>query len=482
MPLERRVSDHLALAERVAQGADGDGSGTLWQDDSGREARATLTELQNEAAYGGEINSSDYISLFRAILSRQEVRNAVDPHPDILIWGTLEARVQGADLLILAGLNEGTWPESPSPDPWLNRTLRHQAGLLLPERRIGLSAHDFQQAAAAREVWLTRSVRSDDAETVVSRWLNRLQNLLLGLPEQGGMTALSDMRARGSEWLDLARLLEEPGHTTPAPRPAPCPPVAARPHRLSVTEIKRLIRDPYAIYAKHVLNLRPLDPLMKAPDALLRGIVLHEVLETFIKQTQTDTKACTKERLMEITVSILAEKVPWAEARATWLARLERVADWFVDGEFARRMLADPVDFEAESKAELASLNFILTAKADRIDRDRNGNLHIYDYKTGAPPSRDQQTYYDKQLLLEAAMAERAGFGDLEPASVARAVFIGLGSGGKEADAPLETEPPDQVWAEFHDLIAAYLDPGTDLPSSRRAMESKREIKVITIN
>ena len=242
-----------------------------------------------------------------------------------------------------------------------------------------------------------------------------------------------------------------------------------------MTEIKRLIRDPYAIYAKHVLNLRPLDPLMKAPDALLRGIVLHEVLETFIKETQTDAKACTKERLMEITVSILAEKVPWSEARATWLARLERVADWFVDGEFARRMLADPVDFEAESKAELASLNFTLTAKADRIDRDRNGNLHIYDYKTGAPPSRDQQTYYDKQLLLEAAMAERAGFGDLEPASVARAVFIGLGSGGKEADAPLEAEPPDRVWAEFHDLIAAYLDPKTGFPS-RRAMESKRDI------
>ena len=106
---------------------------------------------------------------------------------------------------------------------------------------------------------------------------------------------------------------------------------------------------------------------------------------------------------------------------------------------------------------------------------DRNGNLHIYDYKTGAPPSKDQQTYYDKQLLLEAAMAERTGFADLDPTSVVRAVFIGLGSGGKEVDAPLDAEPASQVWAEFHDLIASYLDGDTGY-TARRAMESKRDI------
>ena len=472
--LDQRVREHLHLAERIAQGSTGEGSGVLWQDDAGRLARATSDELSLEAAHGGDFTANDYSSLFYALLSRQEVRNPVDPHPGILIWGTLEARVQGADLLILAGLNEGSWPEAPSPDPWLNRALRHQAGLLLPERRIGLSAHDFQQAIAAPEVWLTRSIRSDDAETIASRWVNRLQNLLNGLPDQGGVIALGQMKARGNRWLSLVQLLEEPGRINPAPRPAPCPPVAARPHRLSVTEIKRLIRDPYAIYCKHILGLRPLDPLMKAPDALLRGVVLHKVLERFIRETRTEVTACTKERLIDITVSVLAENVPWAEARATWLARLERVAQWFVDSEIARRTLADPIGFEVKGQALIPDLDFTLSATADRIDIDRNGNLQFYDYKTGAPPSKDQQTYFDKQLLLEAAMAERGGFDGIDPATVARAVFIGLGSGGKEVDAPLEAEPPDQVWAEFTTLIAAYLDAGTGFPA-RRAMESKRD-------
>ncbi len=473
--LDGRVTEHLNLAERIAQGSEGEGSGTLWHDDAGRVAFDTTQELLHEAPHGGDVNSSDYSSLFQAVLRKKEVRNPISPHSNILIWGTLEARVQGADVLILAGLNEGTWPETPSPDPWLNRKLRNDAGLLLPERRIGLSAHDFQQAAAAEEVWFTRSVRSEDAETVVSRWLNRLQNLLQGLPDQGGDAALKAMKARGNAWLRRAQKLEEPAEVRPAPRPAPIPPVAARPRQLSVTEIKRLIRDPYSIYAKHVLALRPLDPLMRAPDALLRGIVLHEVLEKFIRETKDNLPACTKSRLMDIAVTVLAENVPWAEARATWLARLERVAEWFVDTEAIRRALAEPVAFEVGGRVEIPELGFTLTATADRIDTDADGHLHIYDYKTGSPPSKDQQTYYDKQLLLEAVIAERAGFDGIDPANVTRAVYVGLGSGGKEVPAPLDAEPTGQIWAEFQDLIAAYLEPDATFPS-RRAMESKRDL------
>lgn len=470
--LAARIEAHITLAEKVAQGSAGEGGGTLWQKDAGQEAQKTVADLSAEAEAGGALNAADYVSLFHKTLAAREVRNPIAPHPNILIWGTLEARVQGADLLILAGLNEGSWPEAPKPDPWLNRTLRHQAGLLLPERRIGLSAHDFQQAIAAPEVWLTRSVRSDDAETVVSRWLNRIQNLLSGLPDQGGVQALDGMRARGHAWLQRVAQLEEPGYTPSEKRPSPCPPTDARPTQLSVTEIKRLIRDPYAIYARHILGLRRLDPLMKVPDALLRGTVLHEVLECFVRETLEDPTRCTRAVLMKKAVTILADSVPWAEARALWLSRLERVADWFIEHELGRRVLANPTAFEAKGKARLADLGFTLTAQADRLDLDRYGNLHIYDYKTGQPPSKKEQRAFDKQLLLEAAIAESEGFGEMGPTKVARAVFIGLGSGGREEDAPLEDEPPEKVWAEFHTLISTYMDPSKGYMSRRAPRNS----------
>ena len=472
--LETRVTTHLDLAELIADGCQPDGESELWKETAGREALKATTELRNESSFGGLLNARDYASLFHSILSRHEVRNPDKPHPHILIWGTLEARVQGADLVILAGLNEGTWPSNPDPDPWLNRTLRHQAGLLLPERRIGLSAHDFQQAISAREVWLTRSIRSDDAETVASRWMYRLTNLLNGLPDQNGPELLNDMRSRGETWLALGRAFEQPETIEPAKRPAPRPPETARPKQLSVTEIKRLIRDPYAIYAKHILKLRRLDPLMKAPDALMRGVILHSILEEFVRETIERPDQCTRDHLMHIAETVLAENVPWAAMRVTWLARLDRVAQWFVDTELARRSDATPSAFEVKGSASLSALDFRLTATADRIDQDKDGNLHIYDYKTGAPPSAQEQLYFDKQLLLEAAIAERTGFGDIAPAHVARAVFIGLASGGKEVPAPLESEPPEKIWREFEALIASYSDPKTGY-TSRRALHSKTD-------
>ncbi len=465
--LSDQVTRHLALAEAIADGSAPEKQSELWKEDAGRKAQDVVGALVEHAPFGGQIDPFDYATLFHSLLAREEVRNPDTPHPHILIWGTLEARVQGADLVILAGLNEGSWPSSPSPDPWLNRALRHQAGLLLPERRIGLSAHDFQQAVAAKEVWLTRSVRSDDAETVASRWVNRLTNLIAGLPDQGGKEALEAMRHRGAIWIQLATALETPPKIESAPRPAPCPPVDVRPRQLSVTEIKRLIRDPYAIYAKHVLRLRPLNPLMRAPDALLRGIVLHGVLEGFVRDSTDDPAKLTREFLMERAILELTRSVPWAETRATWLARLERVADWFVDTEHARRELARPTAFEAIGKIQIPSLGFTLTAGADRVDMDATGRLYIYDYKTGAAPSGPEQAHFDKQLLLEAVIAENSGFGKIAPNTVSRAVYISLASVPKEVDAPLIDEPSSKVWTEFQELISAYLDPDTGFTARR---------------
>ena len=469
LALSDHLARHLVLANRIADGSAPEKTSELWEKDPGRAAAKTVADLEEQAPYGGTLSAIDYADLFGAVLSGGEVRNPDSPHPNILIWGTLEARVQGADLVILGGLNEGSWPEMPSPDPWLNRKMRHDAGLLLPERRIGLSAHDFQQAIGAPQVWITRSIRSEDAETVASRWINRITNLLSGLPDLGGPEALQGARDRGNRWLALTKVLEQPGSTPPAPRPSPRPPVTARPRRLSVTEIKRLIRDPYAIYARHILRLRPLDPLMRAPDALLRGIVTHSVLEQFIHESRVDPNVLQAAHLTNISETILAHKVPWPDTRTLWSARIARISDWFVTTEQARRRRADPMYFEELGELRHSAVDFTLVGKADRIDMDVQGRAHIYDYKTGSPPTPAQQAIFDKQLLLEAAMVERGGFGKIGPADVAEAIYIGLGAKPSEVPAPLDKESAEQVWDRFEALIAQYFDPAQGY-TARRAM------------
>ena len=469
LPLTDWTAHLRQTAEAIAAGTEGVGSGALWEKKAGQKALSLLVSLESEAEHGGTMTARDFGDLLGALLAEDEgVTDRDAPHPQILIWGTLEARVQGADLLILGGLNEGTWPEAARPDPWLNRRLRMEAGLLLPERRIGLSAHDFQQAAAAPEVWLTRPMRSDEAETVASRWLNRLTNLLSGLPE--GKAALNQTLDKGQYWLDLAGVLDEAPFTPPARRPSPRPPVGVRPRKLSVTEIKRLIRDPYAIYAKHVLGLAPLNPITREPDALLRGIVIHEILEKYIEEIVADPTRLTTEEFLARSRALLDAEVAWPMARRLWLARLARIADGFVTSEAHRQKIARPLGFEVKARLALTPLDFTITGKADRIDRDENGALLIYDYKTGRAPSQKEQAAFDKQLLIETAIAEEGGFVDIAAAPVARAVFLSLGSSFGEVDAPIIDEPPAKVLDELRDLIGRYFNE-TQGYTSRRALQ-----------
>jgi ATP-dependent helicase/nuclease subunit B len=373
-------------------------------------------------------------------------------------------------------MNDGIWPETPAPDPWLNRVMRQKVGLLLPERRIGLSAHDYMLAVAGREVWITRSTRSDDADTVPSRWINRLTNLLDGLPDQRGPVALADMKARGDDWLAKAAIVSAPNQRVDAAkRPSPRPPVDARPKRLSVTRIKTLIRDPYAIYAEFVLRLRQLDPLTPSADAPMRGIILHAVMEQFSRAGIAPDAPDARDRLMQIAAHVLTNECPWPTVRKLWLARLDRVADWFLATEIGRQALATPTLFEEKGAVALDGLDFTLSAKADRFDVGPDGAVTIYDYKTGTVPSPKEQKFFDKQLLLEAAMVEAGSFTELGKARVEAAKYIGLGPKPAEAAAPLDETTPSAVWVEFHKLIRTWTDPARGY-SARIWMQQNKDV------
>ncbi len=472
LPLCDHVTRHIALTEALARGPEGIGAGEMWDQGAGAAAQAAIFDLQREAVHGGILTPADYNDLFNGIMARGEVREAVQGHPLIAILGPREARECRASVVILAGLNDGSWPQLPPPDPWLNRQMRQKAGLLLPERQIGLSAHDYQLAIAAPQVILTRAQRNAEAETVPSRWVNRLLNLMDGLPERRGPEALAAMRARGRVWLDLARALEEPvAAVAPAHRPAPRPPVDVRPRDLAVTGIRTLIRDPYAIYARHILRLRPLDPLRHTPDAMVRGSVLHAILERFVRDRTPETPAEARARLLLIADEVLAEDVPWPAARALWRARLDRAAGPFL----AREAASDgvPVMIETKGAVGLPAVGFTLTAKPDRIDLLPDGRLHILDYKTGAPPTQKQQSAFDKQLLLEAAMAERGAFVELGPREVARISYIGLNAAAKVETAEMTADLTAAVWDDLHRLIARYLSHDQGYAARRAVFDAR---------
>jgi double-strand break repair protein AddB len=469
-PLTR---DHVAQTERLTQGPDPQDAAHLWLKSAGEKAQEVMSSLLGAAPSAGRYSPAEYRDLILALLSREETRDPFFSHPDIMIWGTLEARVQGADLVILAGLNDGTWPAMPEPDPWLNRDMRRAAGLRLPEARIGLSAHDFQQGIAAREVWLTRATRDSEAETVPSRWLNRITNLLTGLSDEG-KAAHAAMQKRGKCWLERAQSYDTPRLGLPkAPRPAPQPPVEARPKRLSVTHIETLIRDPYAVYARHILDLRPLKPLLPEADAALRGVIIHKVLHQFIEQHKTGLPDNPESALLTLAEEVFASHIAWPATRSFWLSKLARAVPWFIQTERARRAIATPIGFEAEGFRTSAKLDFTLRGFADRVDRDATGALVLYDYKTGVLPTEKVQKNFNKQLPLLAAIGAANGFEKFPSNAVRQASYIGLGSTPGEASVEANPDELAKIWAELEELIAQYQNPDQGY-AARRAVHEDR--------
>lgn len=468
-PLTDWVAAHRTIFTRLASGPEGLDTGELWRTQSGETTRTLFESLADEAGHGGTLTAIDYSALLDTLFTGAEVREAGQSHPGVMIWGTLEARAQGADLVILGGLNEGVWPASPRPDPWFNRQMRLDAGLLLPERQIGLSAHDFQQAIGAAEVVLTRARRDAEAETIPSRWLNRLTNLIGGLPAQGGAEALTAMRARGAEWLALTEAHEADLSQIPAavarrnPRPAPAPPMSARLRDLPVTRIEALIRNPFAIYAERILRLRPLDPLAPEADARQRGTALHRIPDLYLRDHPPGTPG-SLDAFFAIAETVLAEQCPWQATRAHWLARLERVASGFVAWNAGLKTV--PVLTEEKGKMTLGAPPFTLTGKPDRIDRDSTGRLWLFDYKTGALPTKKQIEFFNKQLILLALMAEDDAFG-LGPAEVAGAMFVGLGSSFDQRDSPTGAEELARHRKGLLDLIDVYRQPGQGFTALR---------------
>ncbi len=460
-PLPERLADLIALAEALAAGPGGEGvASRLWQGREGLQLGNALRHLGDHAHLGHDLGPAEFADLLTEEMQRYASREDAITHSLVNFRGPREARTEDAPLVILAGLNEGGWPQALEPDPWLSRPMRLSAGLNLPERRIGLAAHDFQQAAGRPQVVLSRARRDAEAETIPSRWLNRLVNLLGGLKDQGGPEALAGMRARGQEWLGLGALMMQPRINLPAAqRPSPIPPAPAF-DEISVTDVSRLIRDPYAVYARRVLGLAPLPPMRAEADPARRGTVLHSIVQAFLlgRPSASDSPEKLRDLLLACTERVLNDEVPWPSARMFWHARIAGIADRLMQDEAARLGAGSaPAIVERQGRLTLPDLGVTLTARPDRIDIGPDGLAHVYDYKSGKPPTDKQIALFDKQLPLEAAMVRRGAFDAIGPAPVAGISFIQLGGEGATQAREFDEALAESTWQGFVTLIGRYL-------------------------
>ncbi len=465
-----QAAENLAATDAQA------GAGRLWSGDDGEALAAFLTELRGHGADLPPIAAGEMSGFFEALLAGQVVRPRAGAHPRLHIWGVLEARLLDADLLILGGLNEGSWPPEPAVDPWMSRPMREEIGLPSLERQIGLSAHDFMQCFCGREVVLTRSEKVGGQPTVPARWLSRL-NAVLRIKEGEPHAGLDAPR-----WGRLAAALNRADRPAAIAPPEPRPPLEARPARLSVTGIETWMRDPYAIYARHVLKLEALDPIEADPGAADRGTFVHEALDRFLKDCPEDIPDDALERLLECGERAFGDAMAQPVVRAYWWPRFRRVAVWFLDQHRARRDLIAKSFTEVTGKLDIEgpAQPFRLTAKADRIDRLRDGGFAVIDYKTGAAPkSKEVEAGLAPQLSLEAAMVHAGAFEGAAPEGPVSALEYWRLSGGDPPGTVEAVKKDPWALAEealggLEQLVARFQDPATPYLSVPRARWAPR--------
>jgi ATP-dependent helicase/nuclease subunit B len=460
---------HVAVAESLARLPDGDAAPSpLWLGEAGDAARKFFADLLDENLPKVHVPARDYPDLYRSLISGINVRPRVPVHPRLFIWGPFEARLQQTDVVVLGSLNDGTWPESSDPGPWLSRPMRGQLKLPSPEEKIGQAAHDFVTLLGAREVILTRAQKVDGVPAVPSRWLLRLQALLAGA---GARDALKPPMP----WLAWARqrdvIAQRPSIKCPEPRP----PLEVRPRKLSVSRIEKFIGNPYAIFAREILGLEPLDPLGTEPGASLRGSIIHEALSIFAKAHPFSLPNDIEQTLAGMAQGILDDYRTHPRIAAFWVPRFLRFAQWFAETEAKRREDIERVVSETSGQLvfEAPGGPFTLTARADRIDVGLMG-LVITDYKTGTPPNAKKvNSGLAPQLPLEAAIALEAGFAHV-PAGAIRTLRYIRASGGEPPGEEIDITCADVAVLAADTLnglkkhIAQFDDPLTPYRPMRR--------------
>ena len=403
------LSAHVKLAEQLATSADRSGSERLWKGDDGQDAAEAIAKLFTYGDYIGKINPIYYPALFKSFMSGFDARPRYGFHPRLDILGPIEARLQTADVVVIAGLNEGSFPRLPDADPWLSRQMRAQIGMPSKDEEIGIIAHDFTCLFSFPKVYLTRAKKEDGAPTVPSRWLFRMEAVLQSAGIDDGI-----MQA---DFLDFAEKMDMPRFDeikamTP---PRACPPVNVRPRKMSVTKIEKWMRDPYSIYAEYILGLTALKDIDYQPGAAEYGTAVHNSLEQFVGAFGKNMPENAFEELLKIGEKEFERQGIKGADLAFYLPCFERMAKWFIakQKEEVEAIKDTFCELKSEIKIPCAGGDFTLSGKVDRIDILHSKEVRIIDYKTGGvPTSKQVHRGYAPQLPLEGVMLEKSAFAE----------------------------------------------------------------------
>ena len=350
-----------------------------------------LRDMSNALNVAGiDLTLSDARAFVADALAGVSVRGAMRDGADVIVLGTIESRMQTADVVILTGLNEGMFPSRGYENAWLPRVVAEKIGLPSPNRKVSLQALDFMNLSCGKCVYWLRSGVSGGVQTTESRFISRV-------------IARRGVFNRDTEILDAVLACDDVPYR-PLDYSAPMPP--ADWSDVYVTELEHLIHNPYSFYVKHILRLRVLDDYWVGPDARDFGNLVHDVIEHAtdlhpdVLVAQMDRRALEKLGAGSVIFHF-------------WHKRFVEIAP----------VIANELTSVQNAYAEIGG-SVKIAGRNVRARADRIWDGGVMDVKTGAAPSKSQLEQGNMpQLPLEAYILQSGGF-PIRTTSLSRAPIM----------------------------------------------------------
>lgn len=396
-----------------------------------------LAQLEKDAAWLPPATLAEFSSELGRLLAAENAAAHRKAYLPVVIAGMVEARLERADVLILAGLRDGVFPKKNARPLFLAGALRERLGLPGWPAALARDAELFTRLLhGAPRVVLTWATEDGGAPALPSAFVSRLH---LVLPKQA-VTADEDR-----QWRTSAIPWEEISATEKAFRPAgevvratvPIRPLT----RLSWSALRTWRDCPYRALLERGFALRREEEVQAEFQAMDYGTLVHKTLQDWLAEDGNGYAAlvrgdgtAARQALDTVAAAYFEQGADELPQRQLWLATFQAAFGGLVQVELARFADWRPVALEKEFSLGLSDLRDWVLAEArklgidpavpelpdhagdvglrgtiDRIDlaQDGTGAFSVIDYKTGQLPSAKQVAELEEmQILLYAAAVE----------------------------------------------------------------------------
>lgn len=402
-PLHHLLRLLIRCAEALATSADEKGDARLWNGPDGAMLRDTLEEYIRAHPHF-TVTPRLLPELLRSLLADRVYRPPLSAmHPHIHMLTPMEARLLSFDMVVMAGMNQGVWPQ-PQHNAWLSASMMEALGLPTPEHFTGLAAHDVSGLLCQPQVVITRAQRDHRTPMVSSPFWQRIRHAA------GDAWNAMQLAPHYAQWRQALYQGSE-SNMQPAVDAA-CPPVSSRPTKFSATDIELLVRDPYGFYAKRILHLRALDEVEEEAGVKEIGIVLHAICEAFVREHRAHDEALEQAALHTLLQQHMRTLAHNPLYKHFWEPRMQRALATFLAYDRTTRGAGHTTLTELDGAMALTvdGVAYTITARADRIDITPDAVI-ITDYKTGTPPAeKDILSGHKAQLLIQGLIAQSGGY------------------------------------------------------------------------